>query len=500
MDVSRLIESVFTHSDSTCPQTICLISSDPKLHSIFNHLKKEHLRGVIISFGESPSIETHITFIPWDLVKSYHTLSAQDKSTQLARISSELPQMESSLSRDVLSISSDDSAIVASHVVANRPPSPSESDEGKSVVSPSIDKSYVKTLRVSRFSMASHISNLIAWKDDEAVNGANAGSSAIDDLLLSNTGTAEGQINVSVDKDKRRQRIIISGNSESAVIEKTAFIEGLLGKLSKNRKVVRMLGWKSQHREALMGSIPLNSASQRFRATVVFHITDGHIVSELMSCNEQGITQMSDYLRSLSPREAQWKFDPKHLIPEPRTRFWNSLRNKHGVLFDRNLRKDKLDVLAWGFGSHLDDAYDDVFSASMGKAPVSHPMSAAPMLPQTRNKREIPNTMEIVSCSSLSQYRSTYQFLHMDSWYFYQSYEDMYQRYFLQRYQVRVSPQNSMGGGVTLEIRGAPDGVRDVIQALNDLRDCINTHSVHFPSVDEKKYNEIVDLQVLSLF
>ena len=126
---------------------------------------------------------------------------------------------------------------------------------------------YKKFVRVSRFSMAAHLNNLIKWKEDEA-NGIPsnlADSSQIEDVLLNDD--PQSQIEVVIDRDKRKQKIVISGKSEEITKAKVTRVESLLAKLSANRKVLRLHGWKSPHREAMMGSNPLSTMSQSFRTT-----------------------------------------------------------------------------------------------------------------------------------------------------------------------------------------------------------------------------------------
>lgn len=145
-------------------------------------------------------------------------------------------------------------------------PSPSSSAnsvfaEGKAICE------YKKFVRVSRFSMAAHLNNLIKWKEDEA-NGIHSNlvdAPQIEDVLLNDD--PHSQIEVVIDRDKRKQKIVISGKSEEITKAKVTQVESLLAKLSANRKVLRLHGWKSPHREAMMGSNPLSTMSQSFRTT-----------------------------------------------------------------------------------------------------------------------------------------------------------------------------------------------------------------------------------------
>jgi hypothetical protein len=350
---------------------------------------------------------------------------------------------------------------------------------------------YKKFVRVSRFSMAAHLNNLMKWKEEEA-NGTHTtlvDSPEIEDVLKNDPCT---QIEVSIDRDKRKQKIVISGNSEEITKAKAARVERLLATLSANRKVLRLHGWKSHHREAMMGSIPLGNMSQSFRTTVVFHVTDGHIVAEMMSTNETGISRMSEYLKSLPPTNAHWKFDSRYLVPEPRVRFWNSIRNKYAVMFEKSVTKGFLEVQAWGFGELLENAHAELQSASLGR-PIP-PSAIVSAKPEKSSRPASNDTFQVAECRLQDP----------EAVHFYKCYEDMFQCYFRYAHRVMVtaapssvSHPDSPDDTLVLDIRGYADDISSARSYLDRMHQNLNRREVTINVVNEDMYREIDEIQVI---
>jgi hypothetical protein len=386
-------------------------------------------------------------------------------------------------------------SIVVSHLKSNSPSEPPNaprkdaklSDLSKSEPMPPRDFYYFKSVRISRFSMAAHLNNLIKWKEDE-LDGAKSlvDSPPIEDILVDND--SESQIEVSIDRDKRKQKIIVSGRTDDSVKAKVSQVEHLLAKLASNRKVLRLHGWKAPHREAMMGSIPLNTMSQSYRTTVVFHVTDGHIVAEMMSTTDHGILRMSEYLKSLQPVESKWKFDHQFLIPEPRIRFWNSIRNKYAVMFEKNVIKGVLEVQAWGFGSLLQDAHTELQSAALGK-PL--PPTTIVSAPKTEMISHLP-----VDSFQVAEYRMQ----DIEAGYFYKCYEEMFQSYLRHCHHVLViaAPASSQPANdcLILDIRGYSADISSGKSYLDRLGQNLNSKQVSVHVVDEQMYRDIEDIKV----
>jgi hypothetical protein len=370
---------------------------------------------------------------------------------------------------------------------------------GSSITSAGPDKStgmsgpFKKFVRVSRFSMAAHLNNLMKWKEDEANHSHLVDSPLIEDIMRNDD--PDCLIEVSIDRDKRKQKIVISGKSEEITKAKVARVESLLAKLSANRKVLRLHGWKSPHREAMMGSNPLSTMSQSFLTTVVFHVTDGHIVAEMMSTNELGIARMSEYLKSLVPMHAHWKFDSRYLVPEPRVRFWNSIRNKYAVMFEKGVTKGFLEVQAWGFGELLQDAQAELQSAALGRPiPPSAIVSAKP------EKSLRPPAIETFQVAE-------YRLQDSEAAHFYRCYENMFQCYFRSTHGVlvtvapgSVSHSDSRDETLVLDIRGYADDISSARSYLDRIHQNLNRREVTIHVVNEEMYREIDDIQVTDPF
>jgi hypothetical protein len=388
-------------------------------------------------------------------------------------------------------------SVIVSHLKSNSPSEPShgqpehqesEPSSKESMIVPPRDFYYSKSVRISRFSMAAHLNNLIKWREEEIEGAQFVDSPPIEDILRDDD--PESQIEVSIDRDKRKQKIIVSGKTDESVKAKVIQVENLLAKLASNRKVLRLHGWKAPHREAMMGSNPLNTISQTYRTTVVFHVTDGHIVAEMMSTTEQGILRMSEYLKALQPVEAKWKFDPQFLIPEPRIRFWNSIRNKYAVMFEKHLIKGVLEVLAWGFGTLLQDSHAELQSAALGRPIPPSTILSAPKA-DTIIAHAPPESFQIAE----------YEMQDLEAVYFFKSYEEMFQSYLRQNHHVLVnvgpvSLHNPAHDCLILDIRGCSDDISSAKAYFDRLPHNLNCKQVSVRVVDEQMSREIEDMKV----
>lgn len=411
------------HRGETYKPAICLIMHGTLYGGACEKLKAAGFTEALLVLHSmerrSVSSSSGHKYLPWDVVRHYHDLSEKEKKV-VNSFSGDYNGIERlrkcKLKEDMWlghvddAVSSVSTGISSSNGMdwtgtgerAERGPpsqlhhvgpstSSTSSTSGLVAKSSSTLFPYSRTIKVSRFSMASHVNNLLKWKEDEEASGmVPEGAEPIDEIFaryaaeLSGLGSGSSsaswggsgslggrvQIEVLIDRERRRQSIEVRGDSEEGVRDKAQQVEHMMALMNASRRVLRMHGWKSQHREALMGSVPLNQMMQRCRATVVFHSTDGYIVSEMMALSDEAIDMMANYLKALEPGEATWSFPHKHLVPEPRVRFWNSIRNRYGVMFEKKQKRDRLEVSAWGFGTLINDAYHDIRAASMGNPVV----------------------------------------------------------------------------------------------------------------------------------
>jgi len=482
--MKKEIDSLIRRSkDKEKKYTICCVTLDIEFKTILNNLSVEgYSDWILCSYTgvPSPLVDIAPKSLSWEIHEVYQDILEEDnrnkKKSNQGKISNDKTEFNHSLTSSRKDLRPRDGHLESKNI----PSKPLSSREY-----------FFKSVRVSRFSMAAHLNNLIKWKDEDPTF---LSADPLEDVLYDND--AESQIEVSIDRDKRKQKIIVSGESEESVKSKVTLVENLLAQLASNRKVLRMHGWKAPHREAMMGSIPLNNVSQMYRTTVVFHVTDGHIVSEMMSTSEIGILRMSEYLKSLQPLEAKWKFETRYLIPEPRIRFWNSIRNKYAVMFEKSVVKGMLEVQAWGFGSLLQDVFTEVQSAAAGRpipptTILSHPAQNTPAVPDKSNG---------ITCDNLQI--AEYRFKDSDAAQFYLTYEDMYQRFLAHSFRVSVSiapislPREVvMNECLILDIRGRPDDISATTNYLDYLRHDLNCREVLISSADEKTYIEIEELK-----
>jgi hypothetical protein len=257
--------------------------------------------------------------------------------------------------------------------------------------------------------------------------------------------------------------------------------------LTKNRKVLRMSNaWKLEHREAIMGSVPLQEKIFTFRTAVVFHLAEGSVMAEMLGASGNGIKKMSKFLHSLIPTNTTWVFPAKHLDPSPRPRFWNAVRNKYAarILHTVETKRDGSQVMhveVFGFRGEglLAGAYEALSQAAAGRVqslqlPYQSSEDEATQQPppvpphwtgMTGGDKKAAGSDETLlknsPTASSAGHNGTgpviavYKFKAKDrhASHFFSSYEKMFQRFFLRRYNVNVTcfcttaPSSSRGNG-----------------------------------------------------
>lgn len=188
---------------------------------------------------------------------------------------------------------------------------------------------------------------------------------------------------------------------------------------------------------------------------------------------------------------AHWKFDSRYLVPEPRVRFWNSIRNKYAVMFEKGVTKGLLEVQAWGFGELLQDAHAELQSAAMGRP---FPPSAIVSAKLDKNSRPPP-----IETFQVAEYR----LLDSDAAHFYKCYENMFQSFFRSAHGVMmnitpgsVSHYDLNDETLVLDIRGYADDISSARSYLDRMHQNLNRREVTIYVAHEAIYRELDEIQV----
>jgi hypothetical protein len=541
---SRLLREldglISRHAADAVKPAVCVLTSGALFSTLCETLKRGGFTNALLVINTmerkatSPSSAINLKHMPWEAVRHLHELSDKERKVVsgfsgdyngIERLrkckvrEGEWVQAAGGGTDDAISSVSTSSGFGGTRAAVSKPMAASAPDSSSSLP-------YSRSVKVSRFSMAAHVSNLIKWKEEECAAGSvPPGAQSIDEMFAicedgvaggrgeSKEGLGRVQIEVLIDREKRRQHIEVRGDTEEGVRYKAEQVEQLLSRMNASRRVLRMHGWKSQHREALMGSIPLNLMAQKCRASVVFHSTDGYIVSEMMALSEESIDQMAGYLKNLRPVEASWTFDSRHLVPEPKIRFWNAIRNRFGVMFEKKQRKNKLEVSAWGFGELLDEAYEDVLAASQGN-PVSYPTgsnssasTAAVTFSGGGNSSRVPLLLPAPPASPAPPsstpapgiFSRRFVFQDPEAAAFFFSFEEMFAQFLKHTFNALVSAAAGESSKGAVDLRGRDEqtllAAETYLASLSSQLNCYELEALP-SSASEQLYGQVIDLQV----
>jgi len=311
---------------------------------------------------------------------------------------------------------------------------------------------YSKTIRIAKFSMAQHLSQVLKWNEggDRILGGGDSGKfpsvDPIHELFVALENHHCG-IEVIIDKHKRKQKVMMVGDSVVALRKLSLTVCDVMSLLTSNRKIHRFSDkWKPAHREAIIGSVALQDKIFSLRSAVVFHIMDNAVMAEIVGASCNGVKQMCKYLQSLQPIVETWSFPGETLAPEHNPQFWNSIRSKFAVRFvrGRDFSKNGLTLMkieASGFAgeSYMTGAHE-ALSFELGQSP----MKVAVNETDHSNASSLNHTSVSAfrnNVSSVEAPFAVYKFKGKDrhASHFFSSYEKLFQRFFLRKYNVTIS-------------------------------------------------------------
>lgn len=313
--------------------------------------------------------------------------------------------------------------------------------------------------------------------------------------------------------------------------------------LTKNRKVCHLSeNWGAEHREAIMGSLPLQEKICSLHVAVVFHFTDGHVVVEMVSSSNSAMKKMKKFLQSLSPTNVLWEFPLKNPgLSPPRLQFWNELRYNFAVLVSDNIESRQngtkvMKIQAVGFkgDEFISGAYDILSQVADGREKsinlrrdndpdenVQRQQRGAIHGPEEAQKKGV-GTSSSYASSGPSPVIAVYKFKAKDrhASHFFSSYEKMFQRFFLKKHNVSITcfcttepsvssttkctgdvphgnrPADSKsgeGGLCMLDMRGgSPAGMNAVKHYLSHMMERLAVQQVLFEQVSSQQYERIV--------
>lgn len=481
------------HQHEDLKPVVCLISGDKDFGFTLNTLKSVGFQDVLLIHNSSASksfVNLAPRAVPWSHVRLYHSLSPAERM-QLHSFSGKYECLSNPAAVAFIESSGSD-----------QPNEESAYDQN----------SLTRVVTISRFSIATHLNSLMQWRNTAIATGTVDMSSIAEDDFISCEPACH--VEVVIERERRKQRAVVTGMNADAVARKTAAVSNTVDTLVRNRKVQRMYGWKAQHRLAIMGSALLLKAGHEMLTTVVFHVVDGHIVAEAVSMIPSQVEKMFQFLEALIPEEAEWRFDSKSCkFPDSKNvRFWNSLRHRYAVMFDKVVKDKIVEVKAWGFGSLVEESHQFLISATNPTAPPLTPTQqmqfpeASPFVSNMTKTAAFSmfdnHSRSEESLSSLTA--ATFKFREREACHFYQSFEGMFQRYLENNFHVSVKPikippeegtgstKNAM---IVLELTGAKENIDKALKYLEGVRSRLTCRPVAFARVDGKKYKEINDLK-----
>ena len=309
--------------------------------------------------------------------------------------------------------------------------------------------------------------------------------------------------------------------------------------LISNRKVHRCSEkWKSEHRDAINDSYPLQEKTLHLRASAVFHFLNGFVAAEIVGATAQGVKKMGKYLHSLQPSNTTWIFPAvKDVARANRHRFWSDVQHKYATkvsscseLTRNGEQVMKVEVCSFTGGNYLRGAYD-ALSLAFGPAQATFQgtSKADQSLPEMRSLHSKADFLGPSSTGFGNPYFAMYKFQEKDrhASHFFSSYEQLFKRFFLRKFGVTVTcfcttsrsvcgsisgdidtddkelqwkllkDDNSGEGGLCiLDLRCHSEAnIRSVKYYLSHMMEHLAVQHVIFEGVSSENYQRIVDVK-----
>eukprot|EP01041_Mallomonas_annulata_P004123 gene4123-8196_t len=327
-------------------------------------------------------------------------------------------------------------------------------------------------------------------------------NSTIDSTLTSTSGgksdsiTTSSTPSTSTTKEKEVKKMTTKDKETSKYVTETIDLQKY--SIANHFKNLELC----EHREAAMSSAPFIALQYKYKATVIFHITDNIVLAEIVSLTNSSHNELFKILEHLNLREEIWTIS-NNIFKEYKDKQWNNLRSKYAVRVDRGNKtshQNKYSIKVWGFGMLIEQAYHVLNN----EISLLSPSSELDLLITT-------NISDNIGVNMSNKIMKIFHFSNKDYSTYFHTFREEYKEYIFKTFNVEVqsimeftpdssastSTSTSTGASTSIyiEVSGCSYAVSSVIQYLDKLQSSLSKRSIFFPKATIDKYKSLIAMK-----
>ena len=265
---------------------------------------------------------------------------------------------------------------------------------------------------------------------------------------LSKWGGHEALENSEIVKNSaQRWEIQVKGSNAEELSRLINRIDVLVAAANKYSESHQLQQWSSQHVDAIVCSIPLQTVLRKFTAAVLFSLSDKSparkgddpmVFASFCSLECQGAAGLRDWLGDLYPRKTLWNC-PKP--PPTKAQLCTFMVHVEPIQEKSDSQSRFITLNAWGFGSSLNRAQEEFVVKREKQLSSDDTISNSPVTAQLSPVKNFPTAYQQIPAKAHSpasaakvtsdhaKHKSSFTFQDREAGVFYQSFETEFRTY-----------------------------------------------------------------------